>query len=420
MLLWLFYLTFNCVSLPMIQVTFIAGTYRPSQCGVADYTAHLRRELAHHHVQSTVLTTTAAAQAIADPSVYGVVPDWKPASLLPLVRAILQQKTDILHIQHAAGTYQFQRSLFLLPPMLRMLGYRLPIVTTAHEYGWWEWQPSWIPASWLEAIKTGGQQRHWWDREDGFLLTGSQAIITTNDNIAKIISERLPGLQSRLSSIPIAANIDVAPIERSIARAQLRDRCQWAEETQVIVFFGFLHPVKGIETLLKAFRQVISEHLQARLLLIGGVETLALPGAEAKSYWEQLQQEITALELNDFVHRTGYVSAEEASYLLSGSDIGVLPFNPGVTLKSGSLLALLAHQLPSIITRSDETDISLIQKGIVELIPPRDSNRLANELVLLLNDPEQRHYLSQAGYNFVQQFSWSAIAKRHLEIYSEL
>lgn len=404
----------------MIQVTFIAGTYRPNQCGVADYTAHLRHQLAQHDIQSVVLTTHGAAQAIADPSVHGVVPDWKPSSLLPLVRSILSLKTNILHIQHAAGTYQFQRSLFLLPPLLRMLGYRHPIVTTAHEYGWWEWQPSWLPAGLLEVIKTGGQQRQWWDREDGFLLTGSQAIITTNDNIARIICERLPGLQPRLASIPIAANIEVAPIERLTARAQLRDRCRWAEATQVIAFFGFLHPVKGLETLLKAFRQVVIDHPQARLLLIGGVETLALQGAEAKNYWEQLQQEITTLGLDEFVHRTGYVSAETASHLLSGSDIGVLPFNPGVTLKSGSLLALLAHRLPTIITRSDETDASLIQKEIVELIPPRDVDSLANKLALLLDHSERCHDLSQAGYEFVQQFSWSAIAKRHSEIYSKL
>lgn len=400
-----------------MQIAFIAGTYRPQQCGVADYTAHLREHLLQQGIQSVVLTTHDAATA--DASVLGVVPHWKPTSLLPLVRAILRLDTDVLHIQHAAGTYQFQRSLFLLPLLLRAYGYRPPIVTTVHEYGWWEWQPHWMPAALLETIKIQGQQRYWWDREDGFLLTGSHRIITTNDNITHIIQDRLPDLQQRLVSIPIAANIGVAPIERSIARAQLRQHCGWADHTQIITFFGFLHPIKGIETLLKAFQQVIVAHPQARLLLIGGVESLALSGAAAAQYWEQLQQMIAALGLTVAVHCTGYILAETASHLLSGSDIGVLPFHPGVSLKSGSLLALLTHQLPTIITRSDETDRCLNDE-IIEPVSPRDEDSLATQLSHLLNHPERCHNLAQGGYRFAQQFTWQTITKRHLEIYDQL
>lgn len=52
------------------------------------------------------------------------------------------------------------------------------------------------------------------------------------------------------------------------------------------------------------------------------------------------------------VHLTGYLAAERASAYLTGSDLGVLPFNHGVTGKSGALLAMLAHGLPIVATRS--------------------------------------------------------------------
>lgn len=79
-----------------------------------------------------------------------------------------------------------------MPLILRTFGYRQPIVTTVHEYGWWEWQPKGIPPELLEWLKQWGQQRQWWDREDGFLLTGSQAIITTNVEAESAICDRLP------------------------------------------------------------------------------------------------------------------------------------------------------------------------------------------------------------------------------------
>ncbi|HEY9878184.1 MAG TPA: glycosyltransferase family 4 protein [Leptolyngbyaceae cyanobacterium] len=404
----------------MTHVTFVTGAYRPDRCGVADYTAHLRGALAKQGVQSTVLTTYTAAQAVNHPSVQGAVANWELGCLVPLVRKIFATETTLLHIQHAAGSFEFQRSLFLLPFLLRRLGYRKPIVTTAHEYGWWEWQPKWIPSGLLEFLKQWGQQRHWWDREDGFLLTESDAILTTNDNIAGVMGERLPWLRDRIYPIPIAANIDVVECDRTHARQQLRRHCGWTEEAQVIAFFGFLHPVKGLETLLKAFSQVVAHHPQARLLMIGGVETLALQGQDAKRYWDKLQQQIVDLELEQWVHRTGYIGGDTASRYLSGTDVGVLPFNPGVTLKSGSLLALLAHQLPTVITQSDETDAALMEAKFVKRVPPREADQLAQALIALLEDADQRQWSGQAGQAFVQQFGWDAIASQHLSIYQSL
>ena len=109
---------------------------------------------------------------------------------------------------------------------------------------------------------------------------------------------------------------------------------------------AFLHPIKGINPLVQGFRKVVNRFPKARLLLMGGVETLALRGREAKKYWQKVQQQIRDLNLTAHVHCTGYIDAEQASRYLSGSDLGVLPFNPGVSLKSGSLLAMLAHGLP--------------------------------------------------------------------------
>ncbi|MBD0334260.1 MAG: glycosyltransferase family 4 protein [Cyanobacteria bacterium Co-bin13] len=403
-----------------MRVTFVTGAYRPDRCGVADYTAHLRSHLSKKGIASTVLTTHAAAQAANDPSVQGAVERWTLASLLPLTRKILTIETDILHIQHAAGSFEFQRPIFLLPALLRRLGYRQPIVTTAHEYGWWEWQPRWLPGPALEFLKQWGQQRGWWDREDGFLLTGSEAIITTNDNIARIMGERLPERRDRIYPIPIAANIEVAPVDTQTAREHLRQTYHWPQTAPVVAFFGFLHPVKGLETLLPAFQQVIQVHDQARLLLIGGVETLALQGQDAQNYWDKLQQQIADLGLKDHVACTGYSPAEEASRYLSGADIGVLPFNPGVTLKSGSLLALLAHRLPTLITQSEETDPILTTGEVVERVPPRHPDSLAAALTRLLQDADARTCLSQSGYAFVQRFGWDAIAQQHGEIYRSL
>lgn len=399
----------------MTQIALIAGTYAPDRCGVAHYTDRLRTILAQRGIDSIVLTTSEAAQANGDPTVLGVVQDWNLPNLLPLIQAIHQTKADLLHIQHAAGTYGFDRAIFLLPFLLKLTGWQKPIVTTVHEYGWWEWQPQWIPQSFLEWLKTWGQQQQWWDREDGFLLTQSNAIITTNHDAEQIILDRLPRLKSQVHRIPIGTNIDVKEIDRITARKNLRQVCHWSEDTTVIAFFGFLHPVKGLEPLLAAFQQVSKAQPQARLILIGGVESLALRGTEAQQYWEKLKNLISQLDLETKVHMTGYVDAETASHYLTGSDIGVLPFNHGITLKSGSLLALMAHGLPVIATHSN--DVNLNHLNLIKSIPARDTQALTFAFTELLNDPIIQHQLIHAGQDFIRQFDWATIADAHVEIY---
>ncbi|MGF1481068.1 MAG: glycosyltransferase [Cyanophyceae cyanobacterium] len=397
----------------MVRVAFIAGTYRPQRCGVADYTAHLRAELSAQGVESCVLTTDVAAVAVDEAAVRGVVPNWRLADMIPLVCAVKSTAADILHIQHAAGTYGFQRPVFLLPLLLRLVGDRKPIVTTVHEYGWWEWEPPGIPPQWLEGVKQWGQQRGWWEREDGFLLTGSQAIITTNADAQRVILERLPHKSEHVYRIPIAASVGTA----ANPTVEYREQYGWQAAT-VIAFFGFLHPVKGIENLLSALQPIARQHPQVRLLLVGGVESLALPAQAAQEYWEKLHALIDTLHLKDVVEMTGYVEAEVASHYLARADIGVLPFNHGVTLKSSSLLTLMAHGLPIVATRHEPPDLDLDHQ--VCLVPPRNVAALREALLKLISDREQRDRLAQQGREFVRRFTWSDIAHKHLRIYKQL
>lgn len=399
----------------MTRIALIAGTYQPERCGVAHYTDRLRSALNERAIQSVVLTTHLAA-ANQELTVIGVVHNWQFADLLALAQAVHRTGAELLHIQHAAGTYGFERAIFLLPLLLRLSGWRAPIITTVHEYGWWEWQPGVVPPWLVEGLKQWGQQRGWWDREDGFLLTLSNALITTNTAAEAVIQTRLPHLADRVWRIPIGANVEVAPVER-FARQRLRGACGWPDHTTVIAFFGFLHPVKGLETLLAAFKQVLAAHSQARLLLIGGVESLALRGKEAISYWDKLQAQVAELGLREQVYLSGYLSADIASQYLAGADFGVLPFNSGITLKSGSLLTLLAHGLPVVATRHNPPDPDLSEQRGVRLVTPRNRDGLTIALNQLLDDPLARRHLGAAGRAFAHQFSWLSIAQRHLEVY---
>lgn len=91
-----------------------------------------------------------------------------------------------------------------------------------------------------------------------------------------------------------------------------------------------------------------------------------------------------------------------------------------MTLKSGSLLALLAHGLPVIATHHDPPEPLLADEKTVRLVSPRSVDELTTALIDLLQNPEQQTALRQAGLAFAQNFTWDAIAHAHAEIYQSL
>jgi glycosyltransferase involved in cell wall biosynthesis len=116
---------------------------------------------------------------------------------------------------------------------------------------------------------------------------------------------------------------------------------------------------------------------------------------------------------------TGYVPEEEASRLLSGADVGALPFNEGVTLKSGTLLTMLTHGLPVIATRPDPPEPDLADGRLLRLVERRDVPGLAATLLDLLSSPSQRARLGEAGRAYTRSLSWRAMTERHAEVYEE-
>lgn len=400
-----------------MKVAFLPGTFRPDRCGVSHYTARLLEELARQGVEGVVLTTHAAAREHARPEVVGSASGWGAQLLLSLPATLRRLRVDLLHVQHAASSFGFRRPVLWLLPALRAAGWRRPVVVTLHEYGWWPWRPRVLGWAW-QRLGPWGEARGLWDREGIALLTWASAVIVANEAARAALAGRLPRVAARAECLPIGSNIRVLASDVAAARARLRERLAWAPDAPVIAYFGFLHPVKGLETLLGAFAQVLRREPGARLLLIGGAESLALEGDRARSYAAGLRALAQELGVASAVRFTGYLPEALVSEHLAGADVGVLAFNQGVTLKSGSLMAMWAHGLPVVATRPAACPEEL--ERAAWLVPARDPRALAEALVHLLGDAPARQALGARARQAASGFAWPAIAERHLAIYRRL
>lgn len=397
-----------------MRVIQVPGRFAPTHCGVAHYTARLASELARQGAEVAIASYPTGAAAPTDLLPLSS-PVWSVNTLQELLALSRRRGADWLHLQFAPASFSHRRIVGLLP-LLARLGPGAPrLAVTVHEYGGWSLQPPVPVALFGEPVLRLAERAGWIDRELLFLLSLADQVIATNPDHLVTIRQRSKVLAQRLAVVPIGANVGPELVSE-ITPAQARAMLGVPVDQLVVVFFGFVHPVKGIETLLQAVQVVRARQPNVQLWIVGGVHSLALQGAEADRYEARLRQLIDQLGLANAVCMTGYLADRDAALRLRAADVAALPFNRGVTLKSGSLITCLGFGLPVIATAGGQLT-ELRHRDNVWLVPPRDPAQLASAIEALIGDCQLRAHLGSEGARVARQFSWSAIAQRHLDLY---
>jgi len=403
-----------------MKVVQVVGELQPERCGITHYAVRLAQELASQGVTSALASLPNEG---VDDGTYGVpfLPIqravWDFNALRQLIRGARAWGADWIHLQYAPGSYDRRRVVALLPLVRRLIPDAPRVAVTMHEYGGWSIAAPGILGTLANRAFGIGERFGAFDREGLALLSCTELAICTNRNHHRTITSRSPSLGERLQVVPIGPNISPAAApEPSKGLARLR---LGVPRDQVIgVYFGFVHPVKGIEYLLRAMVKARKTQPNLRLWIVGGVHSLALRGAEADTYEATIRSSIAELGLSDVVDFTGFLPDDEVARRLQAADFAVLPFNHGATMKSGTLISCLAFGLPILTTEGG--DLGTLSHGEhVWLVPPRNVDVLAGALDTLAGGPELRHRLSAAGHLASLDCDWSTIACRHRELYGD-
>jgi glycosyltransferase involved in cell wall biosynthesis len=396
-----------------VRVLQVVGTFDPRRDGVAHYAACLSQVLASVGLDVSI----AAGPAGIAKSPVDVVPiegiPHRVRGALNVVLAARRFGANVIHVQYAPSSYAGHRAISLIPLIVRLLPNRPRLVTTIHEFGGANFghrNPRLTDRIWA-----AGERLGWFDRETLMLLGASDRVVATNVDHLAALRARSKVIAGRAWVIPIGPN--VSP-DAAQSRAEARASFELSDDQAVGAFFGFVHPVKGIETLLQALRLARQDSPRLRLWIVGGVESLALRGGEADTYEHTIRRLIRDLELADVVDLTGYLDDAEVARRLRAADFAVLPFNRGVTLKSGTLVTALSFGLPTIATRGGNLG-DLRHGDSIWLVAPRDTRELADALRAFSQDGALRASLSAAARPLSARFSWEAIASRHLQLYEK-
>lgn len=152
-----------------------------------------------------------------------------------------------------------------------------------------------------------------------------------------------------------------------------------------IVYVARLSQLKGGLGLMDAMKTLEARHPEADLLVVGDGEMRA-----------PMTQRAAALGIKDRVHFLGFRSREDVRAAMAASDVLTLPsFAEGVPVV---LMEAMAGHRP--VVASQVAGVSeLVEHGVSGyVVPPGDSDTLAESFARLLDDPDLRAKMGKLGH----------------------
>lgn len=346
------------------------------KCGVGDYTAKLAEALSGNKDMAVSVLTDASIKQRTGNTPYKVIASieaWTIRDIFRVIDEVENFSPDIVHIQYPTQAYGKKLFPWLIPMMLHFR--KLPVVQTWHEHypvgNWRAYFTSWVPGG-LIAVRPNYKDRMppWFQR---------------------IISKK------QFCFIPNSSTIPAVKIS-SGERRSIRDRFG-ATNCRLIVYYGFVFPTKGIESIFE-----ICNPEQHRIVLICDLD----PGVPYHRSIEALADNSLWKE-KSFV--TGFLPAIDVANILASADAVVLPFKTGGGIWNTSIHGVRAQGTFLLTTSNQKSGYSEYENTYYA--KPLDITDMKNALgkytgIRSENPPPD-------------QFTrWESIATTHIEFYKNV
>jgi glycosyltransferase involved in cell wall biosynthesis len=246
--------------------------------------------------------------------------------------------------------------------------------------------------------------------KDTALLWGSAVSVLTVSQRRDRLAGRFPGLAGRLYAMPVGAGVQETPITDEESQTE-RQKLGVAPEEILLGSFGSMHVDRRYDTLFRALRALIDQGRRTRLALIGAY-------SPEHAYFRYLKKVIADLRLEPYIIWTGYGEAQTVSRWLALLDIYIMTDVRGASDRKSSLVSALAHGLPVISTRGEDTASHFVHGENILLFSVDDENELKNQIDrLLLNADERKHLGEEARCLYNVYYSWEGIAQQTIKAY---
>lgn len=369
------------------RIAFI-GNYLPRQCGIATFTTDLCEAVA-----TEFRKTSCMAVPVNDIEGGYEYPSRVRFELTEQDIDSYRRAADFLNInnvhivslQHEYGIFGGKAGEYILTLLQEL---NMPVVTTLHTV--------------LRAP----------DDDQRRVL---QAIAALSDRLV-VMSERAGKFLQTVYHVP-AGKIDLIPHgipDQPFVDPSFYKDIFGVEGKTVLLTFGLLSPNKGLENVIEALPAIVAKHPNVVYIALGATHphVLRRDGEAYRTSLERLAREKGVEGNVIFCNR--FVELEELIQFIGAADIYITPYHDPAQIVSGTLAYTLGAGKAVISTPYWYAEEMLAdERGL--LVPFRDPQTLAAEVIKLLDNDPLRHAMRKRAYLFGRNMVWSQVAHRYME-----
>ena len=371
---------------PVRKVAFV-GNHLPRKCGIATFTTDLLAAVATAYPESRCLAV--AVNDIRDSYSY---PDVVRFEIEEQDLSSYQRAADFLNIgnvdavclQHEFGIYGGLAGGHVLA-LLRDL--RMPVVTTLHTV----------------LQKPSKDQRR---VMDGLIALSTRLVVMTERG-SDMLQEVYGAPAAKIDLIPHGIP-DVAFVDPTFFKDQFG-----VEGRLVMLTFGLLSPSKGIEDVLHALPRILDKFPDLVYIVLGATHPNELR-EHGEAY--RLSLELLAKRNNvekNVIFYNQFVELENLQEFIGAADLYITPYVNEAQVTSGTL-AYAFGAGKAVVSTPYWHAAELLAEGRGVLVPFRDANSMAREVVHLLQDDNRRNAIRKNAYRIGREMVWSQSAQSYM------
>jgi glycosyltransferase involved in cell wall biosynthesis len=374
-------------SLPFKRIAFI-GDYSPRRCGIATFTTDLCESVAVECPEACCFAVPVNDREDGyayPPRVRFEIEESDPASYRRAADFLNINRVDLVCLQHEYGIFGGPAGSHILSLLSDL---RMPVVTTLHTV--------------LREPEAG--QRRIMEK----LAALSDRLVVMSRRGADFLREIYHVADEKIDFIPHGIP-DVSFVDPSFHKDQFG-----VEGKHVLLTFGLLSPNKGIEYVVDALPAILARHSNVVFIILGATHP-HVKRADGESYRLQLQRlaRTKGVERN-ILFFDRFVELEELVEFIGATDIYLTPYLNPAQITSGTL-AYTVGAGKAVVSTPYWYAEELLSEGRGILVPFRDSQAIADQVIQLLDNDTERHAMRKRAYMYGREMIWPKVAQRYLE-----
>lgn len=375
--------------IPVSARLALIGGFLPRRCGIATFTTDMHaalKALAPQMVIDVYAMAPASAVSDFDTGVCSTIEDADPEAYLAAASRIETSGADIVWLQHEFGLFGGPAGDMILTLLDHVAA---PVIVTLHTV----------------LAKPDPDQMRVMTR----LIARASKLVVMSDLSRTLLTSVYGADEDQV--VLIAHGVPDRPFGRG---AHFKDLLGFAGK-KVILTFGLLSKGKGIEAMIRALPHIARRHPDV-VYCIAGATHPNLVANEGEAYRDSLQAMAREHDVEDHIRWIdAFLDTDELLDLIEAADIFVTPYIGAQQSTSGTLSYAMA--LGKAVVSTPYLHASeLLSDDHGRLVGFGDSDAMAREISLLLDDPLVLADLQRRVYGRGRDMIWPRFAQRTLDV----